>query len=143
MTIPLLPDDQHDRILRQYVKPSNWVNPTPLPRYQLVVIGGGPAGLVCAAAAAGLGAKVAMVERDLLDVFAFLERRELFHFDAHFANILTDGERLYLGDLGLATSPRFDLSPAEREFLEHNAGHDRVYVLAHLVRSLEIGRAHV
>jgi pyruvate/2-oxoglutarate dehydrogenase complex dihydrolipoamide dehydrogenase (E3) component len=66
MTIPLLPDDPHDQILRQYLKPSDWVNPTPLPRYQLVVIGGGPAGLVCAAGAAGLGARVAMVERDLL-----------------------------------------------------------------------------
>ena len=35
-------------------------------RRELLVIGGGPAGLVCAAAAAGLGAKVALVERDLL-----------------------------------------------------------------------------
>jgi hypothetical protein len=85
---------------------------------------------------AGDTAAVAMVERDLLDVFAFLEQRELFHFDAHFGNILTDGERLYIADLGLATSPRFDLSPPEREFLEHNAGHDRVYVLAHLVNML-------
>lgn len=93
--------------------------------------------------AAGDMAAVAMVERDLLDVFAFLERRELFHFDAHFANILTDGERLYVGDLGLATSPRFDLSPQEREFLEHNAGHDRVYVLAHLVNSLVRGLGNV
>ncbi len=66
MTIPLLPDDPHDQTLRQNVKPSNWVNPTPLPRYQLVVIGGGTAGLVCAAGAAGLGAKVALIERDLL-----------------------------------------------------------------------------
>src|SRR5580698_6709384 len=66
MTIPLLPDDPHDQVLRQRVKPSNWVNPTPLPRYQLVVIGGGPAGLICAAGSAGLGAKVALVERDLL-----------------------------------------------------------------------------
>src|SRR5580698_4547716 len=66
MTIPLLPDDPHDQVLRQRVKPSNWVNPTPLPRYQLVVIGGGPAGLICAAGASGLGAKVALVERDLL-----------------------------------------------------------------------------
>jgi pyruvate/2-oxoglutarate dehydrogenase complex dihydrolipoamide dehydrogenase (E3) component len=66
MPISLLPDDRHDRVLRAQVKPSGWVNPTPLPRYQLVVIGGGPAGLVCAAAAAGLGASVALVERDLL-----------------------------------------------------------------------------
>lgn len=66
MTISLSADDPHDGVLRQHVKPSDWVNPTPLPRYQFVVIGGGPAGLVCAAGAAGLGAKVALVERDLL-----------------------------------------------------------------------------
>lgn len=34
--------------------------------YNLVVIGGGTAGLVCAAGAAGLGAKVALIERHLL-----------------------------------------------------------------------------
>ncbi len=66
MTIPLLPDDPHDSRLRANVKPPGWVNPTPAPRYQLVVIGAGPAGLVAAAGAAGLGAKVALVERDLL-----------------------------------------------------------------------------
>lgn len=66
MTIPLLPDDPHDEALRRNVKPPDWANPTPAARYQLVVIGGGPAGLVCAAGAAGLGARVALVERDLL-----------------------------------------------------------------------------
>lgn len=66
MTIPLLSGDPHDEALRRLVKPPEWVNPPPAARYQLVVIGGGPAGLVCAAGAAGLGAKVALVERDLL-----------------------------------------------------------------------------
>lgn len=42
------------------------MNPRPADRYNLVVIGGGPAGLVAAFAAAGLGAKVALVERHLL-----------------------------------------------------------------------------
>lgn len=87
-------------------------------------------------AAGDIAGPCAMVERDLLAIAEFLDRRELFHFDAHFANILTDGERLYLGDLGLATSPRFDLSPAEREFVAWNAGHDRCYLLTHLVNSL-------
>lgn len=66
MSIPLLPDDPHDQTLRERVKPPHWVNPKPRKRYQLAVIGGGPAGLMCAAAAAGLGASVALVERDLL-----------------------------------------------------------------------------
>lgn len=66
MAIPLLPDDPHDEALRRLVKPPGWANPTPRARYHLVVIGGGPAGLVAAAGAAALGARVALVERDLL-----------------------------------------------------------------------------
>ncbi len=66
MTIPLLPDDPHDQALLRQVKPHGWVNPAPAARYNLVVLGGGPAGLVCAAGAAALGARVALVERDLL-----------------------------------------------------------------------------
>jgi pyruvate/2-oxoglutarate dehydrogenase complex dihydrolipoamide dehydrogenase (E3) component len=64
MTIP--PDDEFNRALVDNVHPSGWVNPTPAGRYNLVVIGAGTAGLVTAAIAAGLGARVALVERDLL-----------------------------------------------------------------------------
>ncbi len=62
----LLPLDEHNRTLRSHVHPPSWTDPTPSGRYNLVVIGGGTAGLVTAAGAAGLGAKVALVERDLL-----------------------------------------------------------------------------
>jgi pyruvate/2-oxoglutarate dehydrogenase complex dihydrolipoamide dehydrogenase (E3) component len=48
------------------VHPADWRNPEPAPRYNLVVIGAGTAGLVTAAGAAGLGARVALVERSLL-----------------------------------------------------------------------------
>ncbi|MBI3412263.1 MAG: mercuric reductase [Planctomycetes bacterium] len=58
--------DEHDRILAERVHPPGWVNPTAAPRYNLVVIGAGTAGLVSAAGAAGLGAKVALVERHLM-----------------------------------------------------------------------------
>jgi pyruvate/2-oxoglutarate dehydrogenase complex dihydrolipoamide dehydrogenase (E3) component len=60
------PKDIFNRILLNNVSPTDWVNPKPVPRYNLVVIGGGTAGLVSAAGAAGLGAKVALVERHLL-----------------------------------------------------------------------------
>lgn len=66
MNPSLLPDDPHDRRLRSHVHPSGWVNPPPAARYNLVVIGGGTAGLVSAVGAAGLGARVALVERHLL-----------------------------------------------------------------------------
>lgn len=63
----LTPADGANEKLRQYVRPRDWVNPAPSSsRYNLVVIGGGTAGLVAAAGAAGLGAKVALVERSLL-----------------------------------------------------------------------------
>jgi pyruvate/2-oxoglutarate dehydrogenase complex dihydrolipoamide dehydrogenase (E3) component len=62
----LLPDDPHDRELLARVRPPGWVNPTPTGRYHLVVLGAGTAGLVCAAGAAGLGARVALIERHLL-----------------------------------------------------------------------------
>jgi pyruvate/2-oxoglutarate dehydrogenase complex dihydrolipoamide dehydrogenase (E3) component len=63
---PLLADDAHDRELASHVHPADWVNPEPAPRYDLVVVGAGTAGLVSAAGAAGLGAKVALVERHLM-----------------------------------------------------------------------------
>lgn len=60
------PQDEHNRTLESFVRPSGWTNPRPKPVYNLVVIGAGTAGLVCAAGAAGLGAKVALVERDFM-----------------------------------------------------------------------------
>src|SRR5262249_57398414 len=48
------------------VHPPDWRNPEPAGRYNLVVIGAGTAGLVTAVIAAGLGAKVALVERHLM-----------------------------------------------------------------------------
>ncbi len=60
------PDDEHNRNLVANVHPLDWVNPEPASRYHLVVIGAGTAGLVSAAGAAGLGAKVALVERHLM-----------------------------------------------------------------------------
>jgi len=62
----LEPDDLHNRELAANVHPFDWQNPTPEGRYNLVVLGGGTAGLVAAAGAAGLGARVALVERHLL-----------------------------------------------------------------------------
>jgi len=60
------PMDSFNQALVDNVRPADWVNPTPDGRYNLVVIGAGAGGLVCALGAAGLGAKVAIVERYLL-----------------------------------------------------------------------------
>ncbi len=64
--MPLQPDDEFNRRLQQNVHPSSWLNPTPRKPYHLVVIGAGTAGLVTAAGAASLGARVAIVERELM-----------------------------------------------------------------------------
>jgi pyruvate/2-oxoglutarate dehydrogenase complex dihydrolipoamide dehydrogenase (E3) component len=58
------PHDAFNQTLVERVHPTAWADPEPAARYHLVVIGAGTAGLVTAAGAAGLGAKVALVERD-------------------------------------------------------------------------------
>jgi pyruvate/2-oxoglutarate dehydrogenase complex dihydrolipoamide dehydrogenase (E3) component len=66
VTPTLAPRDAHDRELVANVHPPDWTNPAPARRYNLVVLGAGTAGLVTAAGAAGLGARVALVERHLM-----------------------------------------------------------------------------
>ncbi len=65
-TVELTPMDAHNEALLGRVRPPDWQNPTPADRYNMVVIGAGTAGLVVAAGVAGLGGKVALVERYLL-----------------------------------------------------------------------------
>lgn len=62
----LEPWDEHNRRLASNVHPPDWVNPQPRDRYHLLVVGGGTGGLVTAAIAAALGAKVALVEKSLI-----------------------------------------------------------------------------
>ena len=60
------PTDPYDQQLLKHVRPPDWVNPKPNGPYNLVVLGAGTAGLVTAAIAAGLGARVALIERNLM-----------------------------------------------------------------------------
>ena len=60
------PFDRHNQTLIQNVHPTQWPNPEPAGRYHLVVLGAGTGGLVSAAGAAGLGARVALVERRMM-----------------------------------------------------------------------------
>ncbi len=60
------PQDEFDAALLANVQPADWQNPRPAARYDLVVLGAGTAGLVSAAGAAGVGAKVALIEGEKL-----------------------------------------------------------------------------
>jgi len=62
----VLPSDEHNEKLLDNVHPSDWVNPDPEDVYNLVVVGAGSAGLISAIATAGLGGKVALIERHLM-----------------------------------------------------------------------------
>ncbi len=62
----VLPLDAHNQRLVDNAHPASWENPQPADVYHLVVLGAGTAGLVAAAGAAALGAKVALVEKYLL-----------------------------------------------------------------------------
>lgn len=63
---PIDPLDEYNRVLIDNVHPGDWENPEPSGRYNLVVVGAGSAGLISASIAAGLGGKVALIERHYL-----------------------------------------------------------------------------
>lgn len=69
---------------------------------------------------------------------AFLRTKGIIHFDAHFRNILTDGEQIYLTDFGLVLDQSFALTKEEELFFEQNMFYDYGEVLrnlSHLIRS--------
>ncbi|WP_339383383.1 protein kinase domain-containing protein [Oculatella sp. LEGE 06141] len=75
---------------------------------------------------------------DLWRTIAFLRAKGIIHFDAHFRNILTDGEQIYLTDFGLALDKSFALTEDETVFFEQNSLYDYGEVLrnlGHLIRS--------
>jgi pyruvate/2-oxoglutarate dehydrogenase complex dihydrolipoamide dehydrogenase (E3) component len=65
-TIGVFPLDEHNARLLDNVHPKKWLDPEPKSPYNLVVIGAGAGGLVSAAGAAGVGARVALIEAHLL-----------------------------------------------------------------------------
>ncbi len=93
------PGAEFDQLSQGLLSPADYENPAPAGRYHLVIVGAGPAGLITAIGAAGLGAKVALVERhrmggDCLNVGcmpskALLEYSKLHpgDFDGAFAHL--------------------------------------------------------
>jgi hypothetical protein len=88
---------------------------------------------------------VAFVDEHLKATNKHMNTHGLIHFDTHFENILTDGERLYLSDFGLALSSKFDLSTAEKEFLKQHQSYDEACAavnLLHCIITSFFGKEH-
>src|SRR5258706_10864165 len=63
---PSLPEVHDSPTSLEEPIPTEWLNPIPAHQYNLVILGGGPAGIMAARSAAVLGAKVALIESDRL-----------------------------------------------------------------------------
>ncbi|MBX9585944.1 MAG: protein kinase family protein [Gammaproteobacteria bacterium] len=79
---------------------------------------------------------VLFVDKHLKATNKHMNTQGLMHFDAHFENILTDGKRLYLSDFGLALSSKFDLTPAETEFLKQHSSYDQACATENLLHCI-------
>jgi pyruvate/2-oxoglutarate dehydrogenase complex dihydrolipoamide dehydrogenase (E3) component len=127
-TGPLVhPLDEHNRRHLENVHPADYRNPTPKDRYHLVVIGAGPGGLVAAIAAAGLGARVALIEKhlmggDCLNVGcvpskAVIRAARAWHETTHAARLFGGPSIAGAGDFAAAMRRmrrlRADLSPVD------------------------------
>lgn len=74
---------------------------------------------------------------ELRTTIDFLRTKGIIHFDAHFHNILTDGEQIYLTDFGLVLDKSFALTKDEESFFDQNTYYDYGEVLrnlGHLIR---------
>lgn len=88
---------------------------------------------------ASADAAVELLERRLLPTIRSMNERGLFHFDSHLRNVLTDGEAVLVSDFGLATSPDFELTAAERAFLDDHRLHDPAHTVARIVNQVVTG----
>lgn len=68
----------------------------------------------------------------MFEIIASLRRQGIVHFDAHLANVVTDGQQCRLGDFGLVMATGFELTSAERAFLTRHTHYDMGVVLGYL-----------
>src|SRR5438034_373435 len=105
----VLPDDQHNRVLLSHVHPRGRANPVPRGRYNLVVLGGGTAGLVTAA-----GARAAAPPIPGLDQVEHLTNETLFWLTALPPRLVVIGA----GPIGCEMAQTFQRFGAEVTLLE-------------------------
>jgi serine/threonine protein kinase len=69
---------------------------------------------------------------DLCRTIDFLSKQKIIHFDAHFDNVLTDGDQAYLTDFGLVLDRSFSLTKEEKDFFAQHIFYDYGLVLLNL-----------
>ncbi|MBW4595789.1 MAG: hypothetical protein KME46_23510 [Brasilonema angustatum HA4187-MV1] len=69
---------------------------------------------------------------ELRTTIDFLRKKGIIHFDAHFRNVLTDGEQIYLTDFGLVLDKSFALTKDEESFFKQHTFYDYGEVLRNL-----------
>lgn len=79
---------------------------------------------------------ISFIEKNLKTTIDFMSAHNFFHFDAHFNNILTDGQIVYFTDFGLALSSDFDLTEDEHAFLANHTSYDRCASIASFVHCM-------
>lgn len=60
----------------------------------------------------------------------------MIHFDAHFRNIVTDGNEVLLTDFGLAMLSHFELSADEKKFFNQHRKYDRALSAVNIVHGV-------
>jgi serine/threonine protein kinase len=69
---------------------------------------------------------------DLFRTVDFLREQGVVHFDAHFNNVLTDGDRTYLTDFGLVLDRSFSLTKQEEDFFTEHVFYDYGVIMSSL-----------
>ena len=103
------PGEHFDTTSWQLLCPTDYVNPIPKAKYHLVVVGAGPAGLISAIGAAGLGANVALIERhrmggDCLNV-GCMPSKALLSYTQETPNADFDGAFSWLREVRAGIAP--------------------------------------
>jgi len=77
--------------------------------------------------------QVAWVLAELAQTLTFLRQHGMIHFDAHFYNLLTDGQHIYLTDFGLLLDQSFTLGADEAAFFALHQDYDHGHSLSNLI----------
>ena len=76
--------------------------------------------------------KASRLLEDMREALTVLRNNGVLHLDAHFHNIVTDGEQFYLTDFGLALDRAFEMNAEEADFHSRHTDYDTAQFLTGL-----------